>query len=83
MKKVSSYSHTELSKTQAFPVSIVRKYNEALPDNFNLSKIRLNNLKTRLDKNENLMIEYDKIIKQYINDDIVEPVRPTKTSYDP
>ena len=83
MKKVSSHSHTELSKTQAFPVSIVRKCNEALPDNFNLSKIRLNNLKTRFDKNENLMIEYDKIIKQYINDDIVEPVRPTKTSYDP
>ena len=28
------------------------------------------------------MIEYDKIIKQYINDGIVEPVRSTKTSYD-
>ena len=28
------------------------------------------------------MIEYDKIIKQYINDGIVEPVRCTKTSYD-
>ena len=28
------------------------------------------------------MIEYDKIIKQYINDDIVEPIRFTKTSYD-
>ena len=26
------------------------------------------------------MIEYDKIIKQYINDGIVEPIRSTKTS---
>ena len=47
-----------------------------------MSKIRLNILKTRLDKNENLMIEYDKIIKQYINDGIVEPVHSTTTSYD-
>ena len=59
-----------------------KEYSEALLDNFNLSNIRLNNLKTRLDKNKNLMIEYDKIIKQYINDGIVEPVRSTKTSYD-
>ena len=28
------------------------------------------------------MVEYDKIIKQYINDGIVEPIRSTKTSYD-
>ena len=28
------------------------------------------------------MIEYHKIIKQYINDGIVEPIRSTKTSYD-
>ena len=28
------------------------------------------------------MIEYDKIMKQYINDGIVEPVRSTTTSYD-
>ena len=28
------------------------------------------------------MIEYNKIIKQYINDGIVEPVRSTTTSYD-
>ena len=40
-----------------------KKYNEILPDNFYLPKIQLNTLKTRLDKNENLMIEYDKIIK--------------------
>ena len=59
-----------------------KEYNEALPDKFNLSKIRSNNLKTRLDKNKNLMVEYDKIIKQYINDGIVEPIRSTKTSYD-
>ena len=39
-------------------------------------------LKTQLDKNGNLMIEYDKIIKQYINDGIVEPVRSTTASYD-
>ena len=47
-----------------------------------MSKIRLNTLKTRLDKNENLMIEYDRIIKQYINDGFVEPVRSTTTCYD-
>ena len=29
-----------------------------------------------------MMIEYDKIIKQYINDGIVEPVRSTTTSFD-
>ena len=39
-----------------------------------MSKIRLNNLKTNLDKNENLMIEYDKTIEQYIHDGIVEPI---------
>ena len=61
---------------------LFKKYNKSLPDNVYLSKIRLNNLKTRLDKNENLMTEYDKIIKQYINDGIVEPVRSTTTSYD-
>ena len=27
-----------------------KEYNETLPDNFNISKIRLNNLKTRLNK---------------------------------
>ena len=59
-----------------------KKYNEILPDNFYLSKIRLNNLKTCLDKNENLMIEYDKIIKKYINDGVVEPVGSITTSYD-
>ena len=59
-----------------------KKYNEVLPDNFYLSKIRLNTLKTRWDKNENVMIEYDKIIKQYIIDGIVEPVHSTTTSYD-
>ena len=56
-----------------------KEYNEALPDNFDLSKIRLNNPKTRSDKNKNLMVEYDKIIKQYINDSIVEPIRSAKT----
>ena len=61
---------------------LIKKHSEILPDNFYLPKIRLNNLKTRLDKNENLMTEYDKIIKQYINDGIVEPVRSTTTSYD-
>ena len=30
-----------------------KKYKEILPDNFSLSKIWLNTLKTRLDKNEN------------------------------
>ena len=33
----------------------IKKHSEILPDNFYLSKIRLNNLKTRLDKNENLI----------------------------
>ena len=36
---------------------LFKKFNEIFPDNFYLSKIRLNTLKTRLDKNENLMIE--------------------------
>ena len=59
-----------------------KKYNEILPDNFYLPKIWLNTLKTCLEKNENLMIEYNKIIKQYINHGIVEPVRSTTASYD-
>ena len=58
-----------------------KKYNEILLDNSYMSKIWLNNLKTCLDKNENSMAEHDKIIKQYINDGIVEPVHSATTSY--
>ena len=45
--------------------------------------IWLNNLKTRLNKNGNLIIKYDKIIRQYINDAIVELLHSTKTSNHP
>ena len=58
-----------------------KKYNEILPNNFYWSKIWLKTLKTCLDRNENLMIESNKRIKQHI-DDIVEPLRSTTTSYD-
>ena len=58
-----------------------KKYNEILPNNFYWSKIRLKTLKTCLDRNENLMIESNKRIKQHI-DDIFEPVWSTTTSYD-
>ena len=58
-----------------------KKYNEILPNNFYWSKIWLKTLKTCLDRNENLMIESDKRIKQHI-DDIVEPLRSITTSYD-
>ena len=58
-----------------------KKYNEILPNNFYWPKIPLKTLKTCLDRNENLMIESNKRIKQHI-DDIFEPVRSTTTSYD-
>ena len=51
---------------------------EILPDNSNLAKHRPNYLKNRLSNNNDLFNEYDKIIKDYIKEDIVEIVPPSE-----
>ena len=47
-----------------------KDYSEILPDNNNLAKHRLSYLKNRLSNNNDLFNEYDKIIKDYIKEDI-------------
>ena len=49
-------------------------YSELLPDNYNLPKHRLHSLKNKLNNSKDLFNEYDKIIKNYIKEDIVEIV---------
>ena len=53
-----------------------KDYSEILPDNYNLAKHRLNSLKNRLSKNNDLFNEYDKIVKDYLKEDIVDIVPP-------
>ena len=50
-----------------------------LPDNYSLAKSRLRNLKSRLDKNPALLKNYNNIIKDYLNDGIIEPVSDNDT----
>ena len=47
-----------------------KDYSEILPDNNNLAKHRPSYLKNRLSNNNDLFNEYDKIIKDYIKEDI-------------
>ena len=48
--------------------------NHFLPDNYTLSKHRLSILKTKLDKNEELKQEYNKVFHNYLKDGIIENV---------
>ena len=48
-----------------------------LPDNFNVAKKRLLNLKQKLLKNENLARTYDDIFNEYLNNGIIEKVDDT------
>ena len=51
---------------------LFKDYPEILPDNFNLAKHRLTSLENRLSNNNDLFNEYDKIIKDYLKEDIAE-----------
>ena len=55
-----------------------KDYSEILPDNYNLAKHRLSSLKNRLSKNIDLFNEYDKIMNDYLKEDIVEIVPPSE-----
>ena len=46
--------------------------NELLPDNYTVAKKRLDYLQKQLTKNKNLFNDYDKVIKQYLEEGIVE-----------
>ena len=48
-----------------------------LPDNFNVAKNRLLNLKQKLLKNENLARTYEDIFNEYLNNGIIEKVDDT------
>lgn len=47
---------------------------EVLPDNYNMSLVRLNSLMKRLKKDPEVMKEYDRVIQEQIAEGIVEPV---------
>ena len=47
---------------------------EILPDNYQLTQCRLKRLKRNLDKNKILLAEYNNIIREYIDEGIVEVV---------
>ena len=47
---------------------------EILPDNYQLTQCRLKRLKRSLDKNKILLAEYNNIIREYIDEGIVEVV---------
>ena len=49
---------------------------DALPDNYSLTKFRLSNLQNSLDKNAVSLKKYNNIIKDYLNEGIIEPVNP-------
>ena len=53
-------------------------YSEILPGNHNLAKHRLSSLKNTLSKNNDLFNEYAKIIKDFLNEDVVENVPPSE-----
>ena len=50
----------------------IKKMNELLPDNYTVAKKRLDYLQKQLTKNKNLFTDYDKVIKQYLEEGIVE-----------
>ena len=51
---------------------LFKDYPEILPDTFNLAKHRLTSLESRLSNNNDLFNEYDKILKDYLKEDIAE-----------
>ena len=53
---------------------IKKDMKEILPDNYTVAKKRLGYLQKQFDKNKTLFNDYDEIIKQYLNEGIVEQV---------
>ena len=51
-----------------------------LLDNYSLAKSRLRNLKSCLDKNSELLKNYNSIVNDYLNEGIIEPVNNIDTS---
>ena len=56
---------------------------EILPDNYQLTQCRLKRLKRSLDKNKILLAEYNNIIREYIDEGIVEVVEPDDVTHKP
>ena len=50
----------------------IKKMNKLLPDNYTVAKKRLDYLEKQLTKNKNLFTDYNKVIKQYLEEGIVE-----------
>ena len=55
------------------------QFTDVIPDNFMLSKNRLLHLKDKLDKDKDLLSEYDKIINDYENEGIIESVNENES----
>ena len=53
-----------------------KEHSEILPDDYQLTQCRLKGLKRSLDKNKILLAEYNNILKEYIDEGIVEVVEP-------
>ena len=51
-----------------------KNHSEVLPDNFNAARSRLISLKRKLNSNPTLLHEYDQIIKDYLENNIIEKV---------
>ena len=51
-----------------------KAFHKPLPENYTLSKHRLSNLKTKLDKNKELKQEYNQVFDNYLKDGIIEKV---------
>ena len=67
-------------KNQSYVVKLpVKESHPLLRDNYNVSVKRLDNLKMRLDKNENLLRSYDDIFQEQIKLGIIEEVNSPGT----
>ena len=51
-----------------------KNHSEVLPDNFNAARSRLISLKRKLNSNSTLLHEYDQIIKDYLENNIIQKV---------
>ena len=60
-----------------------KEHSEILPDNYQLTQCRLKRLKRSLDKNKILLAEYNNIIREYIDEGIVEVVEPDDVTHKP
>ena len=59
-----------------------KEHSEILPDNYQLTQCRLKRLKRSLDKNKILLVEHNNIIREYIDERMVEVVEPDDVTTD-